>query len=176
MKHELFSLEKASVFSGETLILSDFYLHIYEGEILGVICDSLTEEQTLIDLFRGKCRVEGSVRFSRTQISGNAVRQECAKSFFVVDEHLPLIRTLSVPENICIFRSRDFLVRSRQYTELSERLLAQFDLHIDLTKTVSALTPQERLLVILLKAYAEKNLQNAKDLFQSAFKKELEPK
>ena len=78
MKHELFSLEKASVFSGEAMILSDFYLHIYEGEILGVICDSLTEEQTLIDLFRGKCRVEGSVRFSRTQISGNAVRQECA--------------------------------------------------------------------------------------------------
>ena len=156
MKHELFSLEKASVFSGETLILSDFYLHIYEGEILGVICDSLTEEQTLIDLFRGKCRVEGSVRFSRTQISGNAVRQECAKSFFVVDEHLPLIRTLSVPENICIFRNRDFLVRSRQYTEFSENLLAQFDLRIDLTKTVSALTPQERLLVILLKAYAEK--------------------
>ena len=70
MKHELFALESASVVLNDACVFSDFSMHIHEGEILGVICDNVTEQQSLLSLFSGECRIDGVTRLNSEFPSG----------------------------------------------------------------------------------------------------------
>ena len=153
MKHELYALEAASVFLGDKRAFSDFHLHIYEGEILGIICDSVAEEQALHALFRGECRIEGTMRIGRKSVRQNALKAASDRTFFLIDERLSLISTLSVSENICIFSQKSVFVRSQSYRNVSRELLSRFGLAIDTDRPVQELTTQEKILVMPLQAY-----------------------
>ena len=156
MKHELFALEAAAVTLNDKSIFHNFNLHIYEGEILGVICDSVSEEQALISLFSGKGRIDGAVRFDHRAAPKNAVRQLFEKNFYIIGRGESLISSLSVSENICIFSGSGFFVRSGYYREKSAALIREFGISLNPDAAVSGLTVRETLFTALMKAYAEK--------------------
>ena len=64
MKKELFALEETTLKDNDKEILQGFNMHLYEGDVCGIICDSINERDTLLDFFRGDCEVvKGVVRF-----------------------------------------------------------------------------------------------------------------
>ena len=156
MKHELFALESTTVSLNDACVFSDFSMHVHAGEILGVLCDNVTEQQALLSLFAGECRIDGVVRFDHRVPARNAVRQLCEERFSIIGREDSLVSSLSVAENICMFSSSEFFVNSRDYRNRSVSLLERYGLSLDPDRPVSELSTREMLITSLMKACAEK--------------------
>lgn len=156
MKHELFALESASVILNDACVFSDFSMHIHEGEILGVICDNMTEQQSLLSLFSGDCRIDGVTRFEHRIPARNALRQLFGQSFAIIGGEDSLISSLSVAENICMFSRHEFFVHSQNYRNRSLLLMEEYGISLDPDRPVSGLNAREKLLTSLMKAASEK--------------------
>ena len=146
----------ASVFREDRKVFSEFNLHIYENEILGMICDSVTEEQALLALFRGRSQITGTTRFSRKAPAKGRESDLFEEYFFIIGEQMNLISSFSIPENICIFSNRGFFIRNGAYQSETDHYLSEFSLSLDTSRPVSDLENKEKLLILLLKAHAEK--------------------
>ena len=156
MKHELFALESASVVLNDACVFSDFSMHIHEGEILGVICDNVTEQQSLLSLFSGECRIDGVTRFEHRIPVRNALRQLFGQTFAIIGGEDGLIFSLSVAENICMFSRQEFFVHSQDYRSRSLLLMEEYNISLDPDRPVSGMDAREKLLVSLMKAAAER--------------------
>jgi ribose transport system ATP-binding protein len=156
MKHELFALESASVILNDACVFSDFSMHIHEGEILGVICDNVTEQQSLLPLFSGECRIDGVTRFEHRIPVRNALRQLFGQTFAIIGSEDSLISSLSAAENICMFSRQEFFVHSQDYRNRSLLLMEEYGISLDPDRPVASLDAREKLLVSLMKAAAER--------------------
>ena len=155
MKHELFALEQAAVFHRDSRVFYDFNLHIYKEEILGIICDSVAQEEALIGLFGGSCRIDGTVRFSRKTASRGSLSALFQDYFFLIGSQVNLISSLSIPENICMFADHRYFVYKADYFRQTEEYRKEFGIDLDLSRRVDDLEEWEKLIVVLLKAFAE---------------------
>ena len=155
MQTELFALERAAVIHNERFSLNEFNLHIYRGQRLGIICDTITERRTIIEFFRGNCAVFGIMRFLRKP-ARRVNHAQFSEYFYVLDNRTTLIENLTIAENIRLFSDGHSFVRSLKIIEETEGLLREFDVRIDIGKKVRDLTPYERIQTALLKAYSEK--------------------
>ena len=156
MKEELFALEKGSVSCENRPVLTELNLHIYKQNILGILCDNIIEYEAFTAFFSGNCAVtSGQMRFLRKNLHPSKMKSLFLRSFCVISNRINLITTLSIAENICIFFTRDNFLHTSRYTAIVRDLLDYFQLELDITKRVSALTTYEWIVVELLKAYAE---------------------
>lgn len=156
MKKEQFVLENVSMLLNESKIFHNFSLHIYENDFYGILCDSIEEKEKIIALFGGSCEIQdGKIKYRGESMKSAAFSHLLQKKFSIIQKKSKLIYTLSVTENICIFTEQSQWVHSVRYQEQTRKYLEHFGLEIDIAKPVEALTEKERVIVELLKAYAE---------------------
>ncbi len=156
MKHELFALESASVTLNDACVFSDFSMYIHEGEILGVICDNVTAQQSLLSLFSGECRIDGITRFEHRIPARSTMRHLFGQTFAIIGGEGSLISSLSVAENICMFSRHEFFVHSQDYRSRSLLLMEEYGISLDPDRPVSGLNAREKLLTSLMKAASER--------------------
>ncbi len=157
MKKELFALEETTLRENAKEIIRGFNMHLYEGDVYGIICDSIDERNTLLDFFEGGCEVvRGRVRFRHSLVkNGNAI-QMLAREFSVIEKKSKLLTSLSIAENVCIFADKSNIVHKKKYYEMTKEYCDIFDVFMQLNKPVKSLTVKERVVIELIKAYAEK--------------------
>ena len=156
MKKELFALEETTLKDNDKEILQGFNMHLYEGDVCGIICDSINERDTLLDFFRGDCEVvKGVVRFRHATVKNGSAPQMLGREFSVIEKKSKLLSSLSIMENICIFVDKNNIVRKRKYYELTKKYFRDFGISIQPEKQVALLSEKERVIIELLKAYAE---------------------
>ena len=153
MRNELFALEKAAVSSGQMVLLHDFDLHIYRGHTLGIICSTLSEKDTVLELFHGRCSITGAMRFNHeTPLrTGSALFNDC---FFVINPKEKLIPTMSIAENICLFSMKPAFVRRTSLQKKADQFARHLHIQLDFSKTLRELNEKELVYTKLLKAYA----------------------
>lgn len=156
MKRELFALEEVVLRENDKEILRGFNMHLYEGDVYGIICDRIEERNTLLEFFKGGCEVvKGRVGLRRSLIKNNNVPQMLNREFAVIEKKSKLMTSLSVMENICIFVDKSNIVHKRKYYEMTKEYCALFDIPLQPDKPVKSLTEKERVVIELIKAYAE---------------------
>lgn len=155
MKKELFGLRNAVIYSDDRKLLNNFHLHIYEGKILGILSSNTTEENSLIQLFSGSCRIDGMVNCSHGYASKLPSGFRFSDLFFIIDGNNNLINSLSIAENICMFTDNRRMVKKNAYRSEALQLLALFGVNLDIDKKITDLSVWEQLTVTLLKAYRE---------------------
>ena len=153
MQYEKFAIENAGIRNSQGFTLHDFSIRIYQGSILGIICNTLLEKELIIDLFDGNCSVSGTIRFNHALIHV-PLASVFHSHFFLVDPKRPLNETMSIQESICLPISGFSLIRKKSLQAKARRYLEHFHISLDLTKRTSELTPKEHILVQLLQAYA----------------------
>lgn len=157
MKKELFTLEKIVLVRNKRLIFNGFNLFLYEGDIYGIICDSIVERDALLNFFKGDCELqEGNIRYRRKGIKHGSAVPLLHSICTIIGKESKLIESLSIMENICIFADKSQMVHEKQYYEISRDLFERFGLTIQPEKSVLRLNNKERVAVELIKAYAEK--------------------
>ena len=155
MKHILFKMEHSSVYLSGVKLLSNFNMQIYQGRTLGIICSNVTEEQALLNMFSGNCQIEGNLLFSGCSDTDMPDYKKFHHMFFVVGNHMNLIKNLSIAENICIFSDSNPMIHSTEYRVRTAQLFKDFHIDISVDQQVVDLEPWEQLLVVLIKAYNE---------------------
>lgn len=132
--------------------------HLYEGEAMGILCSTLDEKRVLQNLFEGESMItEGTVSFPQEpQVHPSAAR--CFSRYFSVigttDKILPAF-TLS--DNIMLSPLHPpFYINHRKNRRDAQSLITEFQVPLDLDKPRSSLTPCEKILAELLRAFAQK--------------------
>lgn len=157
MKKELFALEGATLKENAKEIIHGFNMHLYEGDVYGIICDSIDERNTLLDFFKGRCEVvKGRVRFRHGMVKNGNALQLLGREFSVIEKKSKLLTSLSIMENICIFADKSNIVHNKKYYEMTKEYFEIFDVSVQMNKPVKSLTVKERVVIELIKAYAEK--------------------
>lgn len=156
MKRELFAIENAVMEQNYKSVFRNFNMFLYEGDICGIICDSIIERNMLVDFFRGRNEIiKGEIRLEHRRIKSSNAPQMLKNLVSVIGRDSKLIDSLSIMENICIFTDRSRLVHKRQYGEKTKEYFELFQLKMPPDKQVQQLTEKERVELELIKAYAE---------------------
>lgn len=151
-------IENGSISSGGNDIYSELYLHVYKSEIFGIIFDNILDRQCLLDFFKGNnILASGRIYVNNQKI----LLSECPKYFTqfiaVVEKTGKLIGSLSVAENVLLFADTmpKYIIEKKKYDLFMDTIKKQLRIDIGMDKPVSGLTEKERVIVELLKAYAE---------------------
>ncbi|TCL69912.1 monosaccharide ABC transporter ATP-binding protein (CUT2 family) [Hydrogenispora ethanolica] len=155
MRQEILRLEKIVTAENGVMLLNHFNLHIFRGEIMGLIAISRHGLESLIELIcRNVPLYYGSVYFDEKLVNSYALSPLTRNKVAVIEKQFSLIENLTVADNIYVMR-RGF----KKYIIHSKTLNSQFkmfamDAGVDLhgEQQVQGLTYYEKCVVELLKA------------------------
>lgn len=178
MKNGHFELKSATILNNGKKVFHEFSMNVHEGDCYGIICDSIEDRNHMLDFFRGLCDLQGGrARYRGEQTASHSINDILHRHFSIIQKKSKLIHSLSIVENICIFADRSFLVHENQYKERAEEFRKHFELNLDLGRQVGQLSEKERIIVELLKAYAEKRevvvLSDLSSFLQNAEQEEI---
>lgn len=157
MKEELIVIENGRIRSKGNTVLKDLNLQINKNEILGIMFDSIVERKCLREFFKGDNPIsDGKIYIRGKKTDYISASRYLRDNLTIIEKESKLISNLHIDENIFIFSEQNRLINRRKYIREFHKLMTGFNLIIDSNKTVAELTIKERVLVELIKAYAEK--------------------
>ncbi|MDF2941953.1 MAG: ABC-type sugar transport system ATPase component-like protein [Herbinix sp.] len=157
MLEELLRIENGIVEKNGQELIKGLHLQAYKGEILGLISDNIREKQCILDVLNGTVNLDyGSVSFEENQIQDYEVSQVLKNKIAVIESKSKLVNNLSVAENIFVVRGgfKKYFINKRLLYRQAGGLLSEFKLEIHPESYAGRLTPLERCMVELVKAYA----------------------
>lgn len=157
MKKEKLLLRQVQISCGRNVNIPGFSLNLYEHDCYSILCENMETSSALTDLFRGNCSISGGMlRYDGKPVKAGELSRRLQREVAVIGQRSKLIRALSIPENICMFSDVKKWNYKKNFLEKSRELAERFALNIDFSKSVDLLDDNERIVIELLKAYAEK--------------------
>ena len=157
MIEELLRIDNGVVHKNGQELIKGLNLQAYKGEILGLISDNIKEKQCILDILNGNINLDdGWVSFEEKRIQDYEVSQTLKSRIAVIEGKCKLVNNLSVAENIFVIRGgfKKYFINKRLLYRQAGSLLSEFQLKIRPDSYVVRLTPLERCMVELVKAYA----------------------
>jgi ABC-type sugar transport system ATPase subunit len=156
MKEELIVIEGGQIEKNGNRIFSDLNLQIYKNQILGIIFDSIVERKYLQEFFEGDLLLsKGKIYLEGNKADTVEAEHYLKNNLTIIRKESKLISNLHIEENVYVFADKKKLIYRRKYLREIQGLLKQFHLDFNLNKQISELTIKEKVVVELLKAYAE---------------------
>lgn len=158
MREEILVIENGSVGGEGNEIFHELYLQIYKSELFGIIFDNILERKCLLDFLKGNCTLDSGTIYVNNQ---KILPSECLKQFgplvAVIEKNGKLMNSLSIPENVLLFAKamRKYIIEKKKYESAMEKIKKELQITIRTDKPVSALTEKERVMIELIKAFAE---------------------
>jgi len=158
MREEMLSIEDCSISSSGNTIISQLYLQIYKAEIFGIILDRMIDRKCLLELLRGNVPpASGRIFIEGRKIVPSECPRHFSQAAAVIDNTSKLISSLSIAENVLLFSEsiRNYIVEKKKYDGLLDTIKKKLMVDIDTDKPVSCLSIKERVIIELIRAYAE---------------------
>lgn len=156
MKKERLLIEKGTMIDNRISVFESLQLQLYEGEIIGLVFDSVIERKGFHKMIVGNQNLlSGRVFLNSMYLELSNVDKIFEKQITLIDSKNMLIETLSVIENILLFVDKRKFLFTNVYLEMSQKLLTDLSLHMNLFKSVNKLTVKERVIVEIIKSYVE---------------------
>jgi ABC-type sugar transport system ATPase subunit len=156
MKSELLRIENGSKEIECQEILHRINLQIIYGETTGIILNNLNEADCLLCLLRGYDNFSHGYIFQDNQLTSilGEVKQ-IRQSVTLIDYNKNLIRNLTIAENVFIVNGKvkEQYIRQHQLAKKLTDIFDQFNLQIDVYKSVDDLNNLEIVIIELIKAY-----------------------
>lgn len=156
MKREILRIENITTIEKGIRTLNDFFLNLYQGELLGVFVNSAVEKKHLIDLIYGNAEVErGRICFENKPVSYEDYAGMGMSGISLIQSTSKLIDDLTVADNIFVIRDRSgrYMIDRKVIFEQTRRVLEELELEIDPGKLVYKLSDFEKAAVEIAKAY-----------------------
>jgi ABC-type uncharacterized transport system ATPase subunit len=123
---------------------------------LGIIFDSIVERKYLQEFFEGDLLLsKGKIYLEGNKADTVEAEHYLKNNLTIIRKESKLISNLHIEENVYVFADKKKLIYRRKYLREIQGLLKQFHLDFNLNKQISELTIKEKVVVELLKAYAE---------------------
>lgn len=150
MKEEIIRLEKITQITDGVTLLDSLNLHIFKGEIFGLLCINDHGKEALIQLICQNLPISfGNVYFLDSLVNSYNHSAKTANDVLVIEKPIRLVEDLTVADNI-------FILHGGNRKRLNARLNSYIEhLGIDVSPStrVSRLSFYEKCVVLLLKAY-----------------------
>ncbi|HBE78079.1 MAG TPA: sugar ABC transporter ATP-binding protein [Firmicutes bacterium] len=155
MRPEILRLEKIITAENGVILLNNFNLHIFRGEIMGLIAINLHGLDSLLELIcKNVPLYYGSVYFCENLVNSYAHSSRTRNKVAVVEKQSSLIENLTVADNIYVMRHgfKKYIINSK--TLNSQFKMFAMDAGVDLhgEQQVEDLTLYEKCIVELLRA------------------------
>lgn len=155
MKHEVLRMEQVTTLQDEVTQLDNFSIHIFRGEIMGLVCINPNGEESLIDLIQQNRPIHyGRVYFCETLVNTYQHSTMTPNRAAVIDSRNLLVDGLTVADNVFVLRRgfKKFLISPRVLNDQLRRFTEPLGIELDGGRLIRDLTVYERYLVELLRA------------------------
>lgn len=175
MKREVFIIENGIMEQNNTFIFKDLSLQLFAGEIVGLAFDNLTELRFFLKLLKGEQMLtSGRICLDEEELFESAAKK-LSKYTAVISRKSGLISSVSIEDNIFLFADKSWFISRKNYRERFSKLREKFGILYNLPDKQSELSMKERIMIELLKAYADsKKIIVLKDVIGALTKSETE--
>lgn len=157
MKEELIVIENGRVEKKGNPILTDLNLQIYKNQIMGIIFDSIEERKYLMDFFQGNLFLkEGKIYIEGNKVDFIETVKYLHDYLTIIEMESKLVSNLRIEENVYVFADKKRFINNRKYLSDLQKLIKLFNVDLKVNKSVTELTVKERVIIELMKAFAEK--------------------
>jgi ribose transport system ATP-binding protein len=156
MKREILRIENITIKEKGIKTLNDFFLNLYQGELLGVFVNNALEKNYLIDLIYGNVEIErGRICYENMPITYEDYVGIRKSKISLIQSTSKLINDLTVADNIFVIRDKfgRYLIDKKVIFEQTKNLLEELALGIVPRKLVHQLSGFEKTAVEIAKAY-----------------------
>jgi len=156
MREEYITIENGRIEENGTPVFTDLNLRIYKKQIIGFIFDTIMERRHLQEFLKGNLWLsEGKIYVEENRSDALEAGKYLKNSVTFIEKESKLIENLHMEENVFLFTGKEMLIQSRRYLSELKKLIQFFGLELEVQKKVRDVTVKERVMIELLKAYAE---------------------
>lgn len=155
MREEIFRLERVTQIVDGVTLLDNFNLHIFKGEIMGLVCINAHGKEALIHLLSQNIPIHyGHVYFQETLVNNYEHSSMSMNKVAVIEKQSRLVEDLTVADNIFVLRRgfKKYFIDSKMLNSQFERFAQELDIHIDGDELVLNLSFFEKCVVEIIKA------------------------
>lgn len=155
MKKEIFRLERVTQIEQGVTLLDHFNLHIFEGEIMGLVCINVQGQEALIQLLSKNVPIHyGWVYFGEKLVNNYVHSSMSTNKVSVIGKQSKLVEDLTVADNIFVLRRgfKQYFIRPKLLEDQLNRFTEQLEIKIDANELVANLSFFEKCIVELIKA------------------------
>ena len=155
MKNEIVRLERVTQIEEGVTLLDHFNLHIFQGEIMGLVCINAQGEEALIRLLCQNVPIHyGYVYFQGNLVNNYEHSSMSMNKVSVIEQRSRLVEDLTVADNIFVLRRgfKQYLIHPKILEDQLARFTEELHIDIDANEPVANLSFFEKCVVELLKA------------------------
>lgn len=161
MKKSVLMMKRLTKIKGENKILNQFFLEIFDGEIVNLIgLEGSGKEEIYSILFGAESADSGDIWFAgKKYCYGKGLPVEQANGIFFIGNNELAIPDLSVAENLYIIERIKYFqwsVSKRKMEGQAKRTFEQFGVDIDPGKKAKELSRYETYILKLIRAYVKR--------------------
>ncbi len=155
MKKEILRMENVITEGNDMTNLDNFNLHIFQGEIFGLIGINEHGKDRLVQLICKNIPIKfGRIYFSGHQVNSYHHREEIQNKVYLLGQNSRLVDNLTVTDNIFVLRKgfKKYCINKRVLANQLVFLLQDMEVNIDPRAICMELSEYERCVVEVLKA------------------------
>lgn len=155
MKEEILRLEKVTKIVDGVTRLDNFNLHIFQGEIMGLICINAHGQKELIELICQNLPIHyGRVYLNEIMVNNYEHNTYSMNKVSVIEKQSRLVKDLTVSDNIFVLRRgfKKYYINKNILNSQLKIFLEEIGIQIDGNELISNLTSFQKCIVELLKA------------------------
>lgn len=155
MKKEVLRFDGVTYIKDEIQFLNNFNMHIFQGEIMGLVCRNDFGIEALIELLNCNLPLHyGRVYFNEVQVNTYEHSFKTMNKIAIIEKQSRLMKDLTVADNVFVIRKdfKQYFISSQVLNKQFEKVVLETGVHINGAKLASGLTSYERCVVELLKA------------------------
>jgi ribose transport system ATP-binding protein len=155
MKTEILRLDRVTTLQDEVTLLDHFNLHIFQCEIMGLVCLNANGKESLIQLISQNLPIHyGRVYYNEVLVNSYQHSPYTMNKVAIIEHKSRLIEDLSVADNVFVLRRgfKKYLINPRVLNEQLQRFTKEENIQIDGNELVAKLSPYEKCIVELLRA------------------------
>lgn len=155
MKREILRFDGVTYIKDEIRNLDNFNMHIFQGEIMGLVCKNDFGIQALMELLNWNLPIQyGRIFFNEVEVNTYRYSLRTMNKIAVIEKKSRLLKDLTAADNVFVTRKnfKQYIISSKLLNKQFDRIISQTGVHIDGARLVSELNPYERTVVELVKA------------------------
>jgi ABC-type sugar transport system, ATPase component len=155
MKNEILRMERITTIQNEVIQLDNLNLHIFQGEIMGLVCMNENGKESLISLISRNVPIHyGRVYFNGQLVNNYQHSPLTMNKAAVIEQKSRLIDDLTVADNVFVLRRgfRKYLIQPRVLNDQLARFTREAGISLDGGELAGSLSQLEKYEVELLRA------------------------
>ena len=155
MKNEILRMEHVTTIRNEMTMLDNFSIHIFEGEIMGLVCINENGKESLIELISRNVPIHyGRVYFNESLVNNYQHSTMTMNKAAVIEQKSRLIEDLTVADNVFVLRRgfRKYWIHPRVLNDQLRRFTAKAGISLGGGELAADLSAFDRCAVELLRA------------------------